>query len=46
MQGKKIKEVGVNEYQSQIDISSLPSGSYLMVIQTPQGNVNKKFIKQ
>jgi hypothetical protein len=46
MQGKKLKEVGVNEYQSQIDISSLPSGSYLMVIQTPQGNVNKKFIKQ
>lgn len=45
MFGRQIKIVtGINSYQKDINISNLPSGSYLLSIYTVQGNFTKQFI--
>lgn len=42
LSGKQI----LSESKSRIDVSKLPSGVYLLVIKTQEGNKNFKFIKQ
>ncbi len=45
MLGRQIKIVtDINSYQKDINISNLPSGSYLLSIYTVQGNFTKQFI--
>lgn len=45
MMGKRINTYSLDQQESQIDISSLPSGIYLIQFKTSQGNYTRKFIK-
>ena len=42
--GVKVKEMVVNNYESKIDISTLPRGSYIIKLFTVKGSATKKFI--
>ena len=42
LSGKQI----LSESKSRIDVSKLPSGVYMLIIKTQEGNKNFKFIKQ
>ena len=46
MLGKKVIEKTLNNYETQLDVSSLKEGDYIIRLNTVKGIVNKKFIKQ
>lgn len=46
LQGRKIKELdGNRQTEIRVDVSFLPQGNYILDIITPQGKIQKKFIK-
>lgn len=46
MQGKKIEEIAVNNYEYYIDLQHYPKGKYVVNIITQKGNASKKLIVQ
>lgn len=45
-QGRKIQEANGNrQLETILDLGTLPTGNYILDIQTSQGNVQKKFVK-
>jgi ligand-binding sensor domain-containing protein len=46
IQGKKIRTYSINNNRQLLDVSSFPSGIYLVKIQSDKNSTVKKFIKQ
>ena len=44
--GKKIQTFNINNNRTQLDVSFLPSGMYLVNIQSDKNHITKKFVKQ
>ena len=46
IQGKKMQEIAVNDYEYYINLQNYPKGTYLVNIVTQKGTTSKKLIKQ
>ena len=46
MQGKKMEEIAVNNYEYYINLQNYPKGSYVVKLFTQKGTTSKKLIKQ